>query len=72
MSFAILAVVSVWEVVLIFPLNDRIKELDRNENLSEQKGTELKGLLAQWSQFHIARFLLPAMCAIITAGTIIV
>lgn len=76
-SFVILAPLAIWEVVYIFPINDRVKEMDDRLRVSEgasldaKEEEELKRLLQRWSAFHVARFAAPLIAGAITAVALV-
>ncbi|TKA63293.1 hypothetical protein B0A55_10382 [Friedmanniomyces simplex] len=73
LCFGLLILIAVWEVYMIFPINDRVAEMDRQmmkgggEALSVEEERELGRLLDQWSRMHTVRFLLPGLAAIVSA-----
>lgn len=72
-SLLVLAPVAVWEILYIFPINERVKALDAklesstDGRLDAKQEKELERLLWQWSKLHVARFVLPLAAGVISA-----
>ncbi|KAK3658019.1 hypothetical protein LTR56_000773 [Elasticomyces elasticus] len=73
LCFGLLAPIAPWEMYMIFPINDRVAEMDRRMEqdgsnvLSAAEKNELGGLLSRWAKVHSFRFVMPALAAVVSA-----
>ncbi|KAK3117987.1 hypothetical protein LTR53_000139 [Teratosphaeriaceae sp. CCFEE 6253] len=73
LCFGLLIPIAVWEVYMIFPINDRVAELDKKMQgggggaLSKAEVAELTDLLNEWSTMHTVRWVLPGVAAVVSA-----
>ena len=74
LCFALLVPIAVWEIYMIFPINDRIADIDQqmmkggSEALKAEQERELGRLLDRWTKMHTVRFVLPGLAAIASAS----
>ncbi|KAK0294908.1 hypothetical protein LTS00_006374 [Friedmanniomyces endolithicus] len=74
LCFVLLVPIAVWEIYMIFPINDRIADMDQqmmkggSEALNAEQGRELGRLLDRWTKMHTVRFVLPGLAAIVSAS----
>jgi len=75
--FGLLIPIAVWEVYMIFPINDRVAKLDQkmrkegSDSLSDVETTELIDLLNEWSTMHTVRWVLPGTAAVVSGVALV-
>ncbi|KAK1067297.1 hypothetical protein LTR74_006501 [Friedmanniomyces endolithicus] len=73
LCFVLLVPIAVWEVYMIFPINDRVAEMDQqmlkggSGALNAEQERELGRLLDRWTKMHTVRFVLPGLAALVSA-----
>lgn len=69
MLFCVLFTIAPYEIYLIFPINDRVKEIgqemDKEIGREAELKKELQGLLSKWQFRNFGRVLTPAIVGLI-------
>lgn len=76
-AMVIFALVSWYEIVFVFPINDEVKaiggklEKAGDEQLSEPEQKRLAGLLTQWEKRHRVRIAIPLAGLVLSIAAIL-
>lgn len=71
-ALAALVPVAPFEIISIFPTNDRITELGHQlekgvDNFEDERSAELDRLLVSWQKWHTGRIMIPLTAGVVTA-----
>ena len=75
LAIGVLVPIGPWEMLLIFPTNDKIAEMTRGleragkEDFGDERDEEVERLLGSWASWHVGRIVAPLVATGIMAGS---